>query len=406
MHMQARITDQESAGAANGSSEGKQGRAMPDAKARIAAKGVRRFLIHGAPDATELTAWMARGMERVLKAHGHVPIDALTAETHLVLNFVAHDEPKSIRRRGRGTFSISIVEGPRDTENILIGAYPFLLRTLANVVLYVIARDDGGCDAHFITIEQGHYTVSYDGKDEEGFFARIYDRVMPLATSDLIIHNTFTPDLPEELWQGDEVSASVVRTGQRLDEMGLLPSPWPVHEIVSPRDFRHIQRLYGLGGLSYGNISARAKHDPSAYWMSASGVDKGKLAEIGRDVLLVTGYDPDKNAMLVSVPPDITPRRVSVDAIEHYMIYRNHPDIGGIVHVHSWWDGHMQSTEVNYPCGTQELAEEVSALVDAEPNPAEAIIGLKNHGLTITGSSLDAIIERVQGRLLPQVPMS
>ena len=37
--------------------------------------------------------------------------------------------------------------------------------------------------------------------------------------------------------------------------------------------------------------------------MSASGVDKSDLREIGRDVLLVKDYDPEAQAMVLSVPP-------------------------------------------------------------------------------------------------------
>ena len=35
-----------------------------------------------------------------------------------------------------------------------------------------------------------------------------------------------------------------------------------------------------------------------------------------------------------------------------------------------------------------------------------AVIGLKNHGLTITGESLDEIFDRIEGKVLRQVPMS
>src|SRR5262249_54368647 len=82
-----------------------------------------------------------------------------------------------------------------------------------------------------------------------------------------------------------------------------------------------------------------------------------------RDILLVSDYDPARGAMILSVPPTVVPRRVSVDAIEHWMIYRNHPDVGAILHVHAWVDG-IAATEINYPCGTEELARSVSDLID------------------------------------------
>ena len=49
--------------------------------------------------------------------------------------------------------------------------------------------------------------------------------------------------------------------------------------------------------------------------MSASGVDKSDLKEVGRDILMVSNYDAKQAKIILSVPPDIEPRRVSVDAI-------------------------------------------------------------------------------------------
>jgi ribulose-5-phosphate 4-epimerase/fuculose-1-phosphate aldolase len=224
-----------------------------------------------------------------------------------------------------------------------------------------------------------------------------------MASSTLVIDNFFEPDLPEALWEGDEITASIVRAGGKLDELDLLPAPFPMDELLSPRDFRHIKRLFGIGGLSYGNISAR--YDAEWFWMSASGVDKSKLGRIGEDILMVKDYDRARNGMVVSHPPAVEPRRVSVDAIEHWMIYREHPSVGAILHVHAWMNG-IPSTEFNYPCGTFELGKAVAEILRDHPEPAQAVVGLKNHGLTITGLSLDEIFERIGEQLIQVVPMS
>jgi ribulose-5-phosphate 4-epimerase/fuculose-1-phosphate aldolase len=166
---------------------------------------------------------------------------------------------------------------------------------------------------------------------------------------------------------------------------------------------RHLKRLFGIGGLSYGNLSAR--YDEKQFWMSASGVDKSNLREVGRDILMVKDYDEERNSMLLSVPPGVEPRRVSVDAIEHWMVYREHPEVGAILHVHAWMH-EIPSTEFNYPCGTYELGVAVAGIIREAPDPSRAVVGLKNHGLTITGRSLDEIFERVEGKLLRVVPMS
>jgi ribulose-5-phosphate 4-epimerase/fuculose-1-phosphate aldolase len=139
--------------------------------------------------------------------------------------------------------------------------------------------------------------------------------------------------------------------------------------------------------------------------MSASGVDKSALETPGRDILLVSGYAPERNTMIMSVPPNVEPRRVSVDAIEHWMIYQAHPDVGAILHVHAWMQD-IAATDINYPCGTAELATSVAELLAAEPDPAHAAIGLRNHGITVTGDSLTEILDRIEPKVLRQIPMS
>ncbi|MDH4334770.1 MAG: class II aldolase/adducin family protein, partial [Chloroflexota bacterium] len=63
-------------------------------------------------------------------------------------------------------------------------------------------------------------------------------------------------------------------------------------------------------------------------------------------------------------------------------------------------------TEAVYPCGTEELALEVAGLVREAPDPGRAVIGMKNHGVTITGPTLDEILQRVGPHIVRRVPMS
>src|SRR5690349_11640898 len=365
-------------------------------------------------------AWYATRLQATLAGQGdvHRPnngaletetvADQASAETQspvrLVLNLCDFQRPRPVHRRGQGTFVATIVEGPDDEREIMKAAYPVLVRSLSNMVIYN-TRIDGVLESHFITIEQGHYTVCFT-EDEQAFFERVFARIQPLACSHLVINNEFVPDLPDQLWAGDETTRQISWAGKQLDGMGLLPAAFPIHEYLSERDLRHVKRLYGIGGLSYGNLSSRAPHDELHFWMSASGVDKSRLQTIGRDILLVTDYDSDRLLIRLSVPPAVEPRRVSVDAIEHYMIYREHPEVGAIVHIHGWWRDPIPSTQVNYPCGTYELALEVAELVRQAPDPSRAVIGLKNHGLTITGLSIAEIFERIDGMIVPQVPMA
>jgi ribulose-5-phosphate 4-epimerase/fuculose-1-phosphate aldolase len=355
-----------------------------------------------------LVAWFTDGLRATMLAQGlHLVEEGSAAErageSGVVLHPFDSAAPRSYRRRSRAVFVVGVGEAEAAPEEPLKTGYPLLLYSLANLFILVARTGKRGSpEAYFFTLEQGSYAIPWEG-DDDAFFAAVVRRIAPLATSRLVIDNVFHPDLPEELWQGDEHTAAIERAGKHLDELDLLPAPFPLEDFLSPKDFRHVQQLFGIGGLSYGNLSQR--RDETSFWMSASGVDKSRLRTVGQDILLVTGFDPEAWAIQLSVPPNVKPRRVSVDAIEHFMIYREHPSVGAILHVHAWMED-IPSTEVNYPCGTLQLAEAVAELVRRELDPAHAVIGLKNHGLTITGESLDEIFARTENRILRQVPMS
>jgi hypothetical protein len=73
--------------------------------------------------------------------------------------------------------------------------------------------------------------------------------------------------------------------------------------------------------------------------------------------------------------------------------------------VHAWVDG-IDATEINFPCGSEEMARAVADLVAAQPDRGNAVVGLHNHGITATGPSLTAILDHLQPRIVRQVPMS
>lgn len=347
----------------------------------------------------ERYGWFAEGLRQVMEAHGHAWTDD-AAQASLVVNFFDQANPTSFRRRAQAVFVVGVAEIDGFDRPVHDG-YPILIRSLSNLLVGLVPGDAPDPDVHFLTPEQGHYVVS-GNHDRSRYFEGIYRRIEPLATSCLVIDNIFDEDLPEELWDGDERTAAMFRAGQKLGALDLLPAPFPMEEVLNEREIRHIKRLYGIGGLSYGNVSTR--HDESTFWMSASGVDKSHLKEIGREILLVKDFDRERNAMRISIPPGVEPRRVSVDAIEHWMIYREHPDVGAILHVHAWMEG-IPSTEFNYPCGTYELGKAVADIIREADDPVHSVVGLKNHGVTITGENLDEIFERVEGELYQPVPM-
>jgi ribulose-5-phosphate 4-epimerase/fuculose-1-phosphate aldolase len=351
-----------------------------------------------------LRDWFTNGLRDKLLARGYPVVegDQPAERGGIALHPIDIDSPKSFRRRNRAVFVVGIGEAEHAPEVPLATLYPLQLRSLGNIFILVVRSGHGGYQEAFVsTLEQGSYSFRYNG-DDDAFFERVVERLAPLATSNLIIENEFVSDLEPELWDGDEVTASITRAGKRLDELDLLPSPFPIDDYLPEGDLRHLKQMFNIGGLSYGNVSARK--DDKRFWMSASGVDKSSLEEVGTEILMVTDFISERKAMRLSVPPHVNPRRVSVDAIEHFMIYREHPSVGAILHIHAWMPD-IVSTHVNYPCGTIELATAVADLVRQAPDPGHAVIGLRNHGLTITGESLDEIFDRIEDQVIRQVPM-
>lgn len=344
----------------------------------------------------------AEGITEKFKSEGYRyeanPIDNI----RVVFNFIQPENPRPFRRKAQATFVVSVMEVThKEEESILKTAYPYLIRSLSNHLIY-ICHYEGATDVYFITPEQGCYKTAFHPQDEDLFYRTLYERLEPLASSQLVIDNEFHDDLPEELWEGDEITKKLRTAGQQLDQLNLLPTPFPIQDYLSSRDMKQLKRLFGIGGLSYGNLSSRK--DRNTFWMSAAGCNKADMKTIGKDILFVKGYDPASKAMQISVPSNLSPNRVSVDAIEHWMVYSAHPEIGAVIHIHAWVDG-VKATEINYPCGTIQLAQAVAKLIKEKEEPSRAIIGMKNHGITITGPDLEDIFERIDGRILPQVPM-
>jgi len=343
---------------------------------------------------------LAEELISTFAAHGHEVHDEAEPDLEMVLNLTDADQPRPYRRRSRAVYVVTFVAANHLPDNAQRAVYTLLVRSLSNLAIYAIPRN-GDADLHFTTLEAGFYHIPFDPE-------AVYRHILPLATSQLIIDNEITPDLPEAYWQGTPITQQIIRYGQELNDLGVLPAPFPIRELLSQRDLRHVYRLYGITGLSYGNLSAREsipELSPTTFWMTARGVNKAKLSGVGQDVLLIRGYDPTRGAILVSVPPRHNPNvRASVDAIEHCLVYSAFPQVAAIVHVHAWLEG-VLSTQQNYPCGTGELAQEVVSLLHRTPDPSRTAVGLKNHGLTITGPSLDDIFNRIRGRLLTQVPM-
>jgi hypothetical protein len=319
-----------------------------------------------------------------------------------VLNVIDIEAPKAFRRKTQEEMVVSLTLIKKPVSDLKALCYAALVKSISNMLFCILAEEGKEHPiAYSITPEVGFVKFSYDPYE-------LYRYMYPVISSHFVLGNKLIDD-PE--LKEDEVIKEVEELkvyGKELASLGVLPAPFPLTEFLDKDLIDQLYRLYQIKGLSYGNLSIRnLNHNlgTGSYWMTARGVDKSNLKGLGKDILLVNGYDREKGEMQVSVPQKYDPRiRVSVDAIEHYMIYREFPETGAIVHVHAWIDD-VLSTSQTYPCGTSELAENVVALLKKTPFPARTEVGLKNHGLTITGPDINDIFQRIRGRLKTSVPM-
>ncbi len=342
---------------------------------------------------------LADELTAALVAKGHEPTPE-RREAQFILNLTDVAEPTAIRRRSQSVFIFSFIVVDHPSEDLKSICYTALVQTLSNLLICIVPNG-GAPQVYCTTPEAGFYQIPYAAEE-------ICLRFLPMAGAHFATRNRMTTDLPERFHATSPIVEQIKRHGRELDELGVLPTPFPLREVLSEEAIRHLYKIYGITGASYGNLSAREEVPelgPDTFWMTGRGIDKSNIRIVGKDILLVKGFDMGAGTACVSVPPGYDPRaRVSVDAVEHYMIYHEFPGVGAIVHAHAWIEG-VPCTRQNYPCGTVELATEVLTLLRRTEDPLRAAVGLKNHGLTITGSNLEEIFRRIRGSLKTQVPM-
>jgi ribulose-5-phosphate 4-epimerase/fuculose-1-phosphate aldolase len=333
------------------------------------------------------------------KGHTLVKADDISS---FVLNIIDLESPKAFRRKSQEEMVVSVTLVKDSKPDLKTRCYTALVKSISNMLFCIsISEGKDHPKAFSITPEVGFIEFRYDP-------VRMYEYMYPVISSHFILRNRLFDDFHFEENKTIPEVDDIIAFGKELGKLGVLPAPFPLTEFLDRDLIAQLYRLYQIKGLSYGNLSIRNMNyrtDGISYWMTARGVDKSNLKGVGKDILLVTGFDKMNGEMIVSVPHSYDPRiRVSVDAIEHFMIYREFPDTGAIVHVHAWMDNILSTTQ-SYPCGTIELAENVVALLKKTSTPARTEVGLKNHGLTITGPDIRDIFQRIRGRLKTNVPM-
>jgi hypothetical protein len=99
------------------------------------------FAVNGSA-LTPLQKWFVEGLDRVLTSEGHPrPDDGMQPE--LVINVIDQARPRPFRRNAQGTFVISVVQVDHEPEDLLRAAYPVLVRSLSNLLVYITRSPEG-----------------------------------------------------------------------------------------------------------------------------------------------------------------------------------------------------------------------------------------------------------------------
>ncbi len=355
------------------------------------------FAFHG-------TAWdlcMVRfddALAAALEGAGNRRVQLSNRGARLVLAHVDPLEPKAYHRHDGSVVVVALLRQPRLPQDPEDFSRTWLLRSLANLAIVVTGPED----APEIYVRSPDRFVERIAAPawSPRLFGQIVERLRLLDVH-LVIDNIFDRDLDPELAQGGEALPAMRRAARRLAETGALASGPPAGDFLSHQDRRHLERLYQGSRMSYGNLSVR--EDQQRFWMSTSGVDWMRMEVVGRDVELVKGYDAQNRALLVSVPPGVRPHRVSADALTHHLIYRTHPGIGAIVHLHAWLEG-VRPLVPDYARGSLERAQAVARLVQVSEDPVHAVVGIDRHGLIVAGEDLEEILTRLAGAHVVPVP--
>jgi len=213
---------------------------------------------------------------------------SLDQSSNFVLNIIDLESPKAFRRKSQEEMVVSIALVKNSGTDLKSACYVALVKSISNI-LFCISIQDEHPKAYSITPEVGFTEFNYDP-------GAMYERMYPVISSHFVLRNRLFED---PLLDENEIIPEVedLKTfAKELQKLGVLPAPFPLTEFLDRDLIDQLYRLYQIKGLSYGNLSIRNLNhniEGTSYWMTARGVDKANLKGIGKDILLVNGYDKE-----------------------------------------------------------------------------------------------------------------
>ena len=255
---------------------------------------------------------------------------------------------------------------------------------------------------YFTTPEAGFYHLAYDAEE-------VYKRMIPIAGARFAIGNRISADLPRRIGRRRPSSKISGAPRRSSDGLGVLPAPFPLHELLSEDSIRHIFLIFGMKGLSYGNMSARERipelggHDVLDDGPRES--TKPGSRKSARTSCSSAGSTTVRKESWSAFLPITIRGRASRSMPSSTSSSTGHFPRSARSSTSTPGSTASSAPARTIPCGTVELAEEVVHMLKRTDCPGRTAVGLKNHGLTITGPCLDEIFGRIQGRLRTEVQM-
>ena len=210
------------------------------------------FARNGEPDAPRLALVRRRHRGRRWPTRATPSVDRPGPEVQVVLHPVDAANPRPYRRKNAPTFVVAIGYLAEPPTDLLRTGYPLLVRGLANLAVLLsdgptAGRVTSSPSSRAPTPSSTRATTTSSSPPCSSGSSRS-------ASSRLVIANEFLADLPPVAVGRRRADRQIARAGERLGALDLLPAAFPIEEILLPATCATCKLLYGIGGLSYGNV--------------------------------------------------------------------------------------------------------------------------------------------------------
>lgn len=174
----------------------------------------------------------------------------------------------------------------------------------------VFVSGSGVDEVTYCTLEGGHPTETHAKVDG------LRDRLVASASAREVggRFDVNNDAITQAAWNETKIPDEIVRGGQRMNQLGLLPQPQKISDYVSPRLARVYERYLGLKGFSEGMLFAVDPLTGTTMVTASGSWDVDKRALHRDEVTALAGIVDGR--VQVQAPFGVRPKGPSVEALE------------------------------------------------------------------------------------------